>query len=54
MIEGYEEAQNSHDNIIIWGSTLNKLNFHTENVLGKIRKCGLELNKEKYIFDFTQ
>ena len=54
MIEGYEEAQNSHDNIIIWGSTLNELNFRTENVLGKIRKCGLELNKEKYIFDFTQ
>ena len=44
---------NSQDDIIIWGSTLTQLDIRTEEVLNKIRKSGLKLNKNKCVFGAT-
>ena len=51
IIEG---ARNSHNDFIIWGSTLTQLDIHTELVLDRIRKSGLKLNKNKCVFEATE
>ena len=44
IIEGCEGARITRDDIIIWGSTLNKLDIRTEQVLNTIQKSDLKLN----------
>ena len=50
IIEGCEDARNSQDDIIIWGSSLTRLDIRTELVLNRIQKSGLKLNKNKCVF----
>ena len=54
MIEGCEGTRNSHNDIVIWGSTLTQLDIRTELVLNRIRKSGLKLNKNKCAFGATE
>ena len=54
IIEGCEGKRNSQDNIIIRGSTLTQLDIRTEQVLNRIRKSGLKLNKNKSVFGATE
>ena len=46
-----EGARNSQDDIIIWGSSQNQLDIRTEQVLNRIRKSGLKLNKDSVLLE---
>ena len=54
IIEGCERARNSQNDIITWGSTINQLDIRTEQVLNRIRKSGLKLNKDKSVSGVTK
>ena len=54
ITEGCEGARNRRDDIIIWGSTLNQLEIRTEQVLNRISKSDLKLNKGKCSFGATE
>ena len=54
MMKGCEGARNSREDCIMWGSTLNQLDIRTEQVLNRIRKSGLKLNKGKCSFGATE
>ena len=54
IIEGCEGTRNRREDIIIWGSTLNQLEIRTEQVLNRISKSDLKLNKGKCSFGATE
>ena len=47
ILEGIEGCANVQDGIIIWGKTKEEHNVRLSQVLGRIDKSGLKLNKEK-------
>ena len=54
IIDGIENAENSQDDIIIWGENQDQHDQTIRKVLNRIRANGLKLNKSKCVFSVPE